>query len=82
VVPKQFTTSVIQLKDGRILTGVIVGETDETQLIQTEKEQISISRSEIEESRNTGKSLMPDGQLDTLTPQQVRDLLGFVMYRR
>jgi putative heme-binding domain-containing protein len=81
VVPRQFTTSVVALKDGRVITGVIVSETEQTLVIQTDKEQLSVSREDIEETRNTGKSLMPDGMLDTLTEEQVRDLFGFMMPR-
>jgi len=82
VVPKQFTTSVIALKDGRVITGVIVSETDQTLVIQTDKEQLSVSRGDVEESKNSGKSLMPDGMLDPLTPEQVRDLFGFMMPKK
>jgi putative heme-binding domain-containing protein len=81
VVPKQFTTSVIALQDGRVITGVVISETEQTLVIQTDKEQLSVARSDIEETKNTGKSLMPDGMLDTLTPEQVRDLFGFMMPR-
>ncbi|MEY2724168.1 MAG: hypothetical protein RLZZ458_35, partial [Planctomycetota bacterium] len=82
VVPKQFTTSVIALKDGRILTGVIVTSTEQTLAIQTDKEQITVARSDVEETRDTGKSLMPDGMLDKLTEDQVRDLFAFIMFRK
>ena len=77
--PKQFTTSVIALKDGRVITGVIVSETDQSVVVQTDKEQLTLARSDVEESKNSGKSLMPDGMLDPLTPEQVRDLFGFMM---
>ena len=82
VVPKQFTTSVIALKDGRVITGVVISETEQTLVIQTDKEQLSVARGDVEETKNTGKSLMPDGMLDTLTPEQVRDLFGFMMPRK
>ncbi|MEY3458636.1 MAG: hypothetical protein RL215_1793, partial [Planctomycetota bacterium] len=82
VVPRQFTTSVIALRDGRILTGVIVSSTEQTLAIQTDKEQITVARSDVEETRDTGKSLMPDGMLDKLTEEQVRDLFGFMMLRK
>jgi putative heme-binding domain-containing protein len=65
----------VALKDGRVITGVVVSETDETFVIQTDKEQLSVSKSDVEETRNTGKSLMPDGMLDSLTVEQVRDLV-------
>lgn len=79
VVPKQFTTSVVALNDGRIITGVVVSQTEQTLVIQTDKEQFSVSAADVEESRNTGKSLMADGMLDALTSEQVRDLIGFIM---
>jgi len=82
VVPKQFTTSVIALKDGRVITGVVVSETEQSLVIQTDKEQLTVARDDVEESRNSGKSLMPDGMLDTLTEEQVRDLFGFMMPRK
>ena len=82
VVPKQFTTSVIALKDGRVITGVIVSETEQSLVIQTDKEQLTVARDDVEESRNSGKSLMPDGMLDTLTDEQVRDLFGYMMPRK
>jgi putative membrane-bound dehydrogenase-like protein len=82
VVPKQFTTSVIAMTDGRVITGVIVSETEQTLVVQTDKEQLTIARDDVEETKNTGKSLMPDGMLDPLTPEQVRDLFAFMMPRR
>jgi len=82
VVPKQFTTSIIALQSGRIVTGVVVAETDQTVTVQTDKEVKVIAVSDIDERTRTGKSLMPDGLLDSLNEQQVIDLLAFVMHRR
>lgn len=82
VVPKQFTTSVVALKEGRVITGVVVSQTDTNLVIQTDKEQLTVPRSEIDQMRNTGKSLMPDGILDAMTAEQVRDLFGFMIPRK
>jgi putative membrane-bound dehydrogenase-like protein len=82
VVPKQFTTSVLVLQDGRIVTGVVVSETEQTLVVQTDREQITLAVSEVSERRNTGQSLMPDGLLDKLTEQEVLDLFGFIMFRK
>ena len=81
-VPKQYTTSVIALKSGRVITGVVVGETASVLSVQTDKELTKIAASDIEERTRTNKSLMPDGLLDLLTEEQVIDLLGFVQKRR
>jgi mono/diheme cytochrome c family protein len=56
-----------------------VSETEQAVVIQTDKEQLTVARGDVETIRKTGKSLMPDGMLDTLTPEQVRDLFAFMM---
>ncbi len=82
VVPKQFTTSVIALNSGRIITGVVVAETSQTLTLQTDKEQTVIAVADIDERQNTGKSLMPDGLLDSLSNDHRRNLIAFIMKRR
>jgi putative membrane-bound dehydrogenase-like protein len=82
VVPKQFTTSVIALQNGRVVTGVVIGETEKAITVQTDKEQLTLATEDIEQRRNSGKSLMPDGMIDALTPEQVRDLFAFMMLKR
>lgn len=82
VVPKQFTTSVIALNNGRVVTGVVIGETEKAITVQTDKEQLTLATDDIEQRKNSGKSLMPDGMLDALTPEQVRDLFAFMMLKR
>jgi putative membrane-bound dehydrogenase-like protein len=82
VVPKQFTTSIIALTSGRVITGVVIGETDQAIVVQTDKEQLTFAIDEIDERTRTTKSLMPDGLLDPLTETEIRDLIAFVMHRR
>ena len=80
-VPKQYTTSVIALKSGRVITGVVVGETASVLSVQTDRELMKIAVSDVDERSRTNKSLMPDGLLDALTAAQVRDLVAFVQRR-
>ena len=81
-VPKQFTMSTIVLESGRLVNGVVVAETANTITVQTDKEQKVVAVSDIAERVRTSKSLMPDGLLDSLTPDQVRDLVAFIRQRR
>ena len=78
-VAADFRATLYRLADGRSLTGVIVEQTEKTLTLQTATERISIARDEIEESKPTGQSLMPDGLLQPLTPDQIRDLLAYLM---
>jgi hypothetical protein len=43
---------------------------------------MTIAASDIDERTRTNKSLMPDGLLDPLTEEQVRDLIAYVRKRR
>ncbi len=79
VVPKQFTTSVILLEDNRVITGVVVSQTEQTLVVQTDKELLTLAKSDVQSMKDTGKSLMPEGILDTLKPDEVRDLIRFIM---
>jgi len=82
VVPRQFIVTAIGLRSGRQIHGVVIAETSSTITVQTGKEQIVIDLAEIDERVLSGKSLMPEGLLDALSRDQVRDLIAFVMQRR
>jgi hypothetical protein len=47
--------------------------------VQTQEKQLTIPRDDIEQIEPTSVSLMPDGQLNNLTAEQVRDLAGYLM---
>lgn len=76
----EYRLSIIVLKDGRVLNGIVASSNDQTLTLQTAKERTVIERSEIEEVKTSDKSLMPDGQLQTLTADQIRDLVGYLMH--
>ena len=48
-------------------------------MVQTDRDLLTIARDDIEDSRDTGLSLMPDGLLDKLEKQDVRDLMTWIM---
>jgi putative heme-binding domain-containing protein len=78
-VAADFKATLYRFADGRTLTGVIVEQTEKTLTLQTATERPTIARDEIEESKTTGQSLMPDGLLQPFTPDQIRDLLAYLM---
>ncbi|MCA9052307.1 MAG: c-type cytochrome, partial [Planctomycetaceae bacterium] len=78
-ISKNFKMSVVLLDDGRVLNGVVTNPTDRTITLQTPAEPVVIDRESIEEIRETELSLMPEGQLDRLTPDEVRDLIAYLM---
>lgn len=65
--------------DGRVYTGLLAAETSQTvTLRRAEGAEDTISRDQIEELIPSGKSLMPEGLEQKLTPHQLADLLEFL----
>jgi putative membrane-bound dehydrogenase-like protein len=79
LVAADFRMSVFRLHDGQSVSGVIVEQTDKTLTIQTQQERVTIPKDDIEQTRSSNLSLMPDGLLTPLSADQVRDLVGYLM---
>jgi putative heme-binding domain-containing protein len=71
---------IVLTLDGRVHSGMIVdeGATSMT-LRKSEGATTSILRVEIEEVKNTGMSLMPDGFEDAMDHQAIADLIAYLM---
>ncbi|MDZ4686091.1 MAG: c-type cytochrome, partial [Planctomycetaceae bacterium] len=66
-------------QDGKAFTGIITAETSASiTLRQAEGKDQTILRSEIEELRSTGLSLMPVGFEKNITVEQMADLISFL----
>lgn len=79
VVNKDFRLSIVRLADGRVHNGLIVSQDGQRVVIQTAKEKLTILREEIEQIALTTMSPMPDGILQPMTDDQVRDLIAYLM---
>jgi len=79
VVPADFRMSVVELKDGRVLTGVVVQQTDRVFVVQTQQERVPIDRQQVQAIQPTNQSLMPDNLLQGLSLEEVRDLIAYLM---
>ena len=70
---------VVLTNDGRTLTGLLAEETPAAiRLRRAEGLEDVIPRNAIEAIRPTGRSLMPDGLEQVLTPRDVADLIAFL----
>jgi putative heme-binding domain-containing protein len=79
LVPADYKLSVLTMKDGRALSGFISTQNDQTLTLRTMTSTETLPRAEVTKTETSAQSLMPEGLLDTLTPQQRRDLFGFLM---
>ena len=65
--------------DGRVLNGLVVSQDGQRLVLQTATEQIVLAADELEETKPTSKSAMPDGLLQALNDEEVRDLVAYLM---
>ena len=79
VVPADYKLSTITLKDGRVLSGFISAQNPQTLTLRTMTETQTLDRTTVAKTEASPQSLMPEGILDALKPEQIRDLFGFLM---
>jgi putative heme-binding domain-containing protein len=79
-VSPEFLEYGVALDDGRVLTGLVAAETPSSITLRgREGVEQTILRRNIEELSSTGKSLMPEGLEKAITPQEMTDLIGFLL---
>lgn len=77
-VAANFRSVSVTLADGRVLSGVVGEQNERTVKLLTAQEPQTLDRKEIEEITQTTQSLMPEGMLQNLSPEQIRNLVGYL----
>jgi len=75
---RDYRMSIVTTKGGRVVTGLQVESTPTRLTLQTATEKIVLDRNDIEEVTESPLSIMPEGQLNSLSKDEVRDLIGFL----
>lgn len=78
-IAEAYRTTVVELKDGRTLTGLVVQLRPNVIELQTADRLMIIDRRDVERMKRNNRSLMPEGLLRELDPQSIRDLFRFLM---
>jgi putative heme-binding domain-containing protein len=78
IVAKDYTTTLVWLNDARFINGILKATTDSTISLQTDTALVVVEKSDIETQKDSPNSLMPEGQLETLTQDEVRDLVAYL----
>lgn len=80
LVESQYTQYVVTDQKGRLYTGLLAQETAASiTLVESEDLQNTLLRKDIREIRATGQSLMPEGLEETVSPQEMADLMTFIL---
>jgi putative heme-binding domain-containing protein len=77
-VAHEYTLTNVATSDGRLLSGIIREQNERSLTIQTANERIVLPREDVEALKPSSVSMMPEGQLERLTPQEIRDLFAYL----
>jgi putative heme-binding domain-containing protein len=78
VVPFDYKMTAFALADGRVVTGLVKKETPQAVTVRTVNEAVVIPVADIETRKPTPHSVMPEGLLDALKDDEVRDLIAYL----
>jgi putative membrane-bound dehydrogenase-like protein len=79
VIGADWQLAVATLKDGRVVSGSIAQEADATVTFRTPDGPATVERAQIKSLERMNTSLMPQGLLDDLPPDDIRDLFSYLM---
>ena len=74
-----YQMQIVATTNGRVITGLLVEESDNAITVQTSTEKVIVPRDEIEEQKISDASMMPEGILQKMTHDEVRDLFAYLM---
>ena len=78
VIPNDYRTSNIETKDERSITGIMTKQDDNAITVVTANETLVIPRNELKSVSQTELSMMPEGLLQAISAEEVRDLLAYL----
>ena len=79
VIRKEYFNYVVETKDGRVLTGLLVETTPQAVTILDAKNQrTQVAQEDVAQIERAAQSIMPEKILDDLDADQVRDLIRYL----
>ena len=78
-VAKNFTVTTANLRDGRSIDGLVVTDDARVLELKTTTGVTRLQKTEIETTRQSDLSMMPEGLLQGMTQDQLRDLFAYLM---
>lgn len=77
-IPNDYRTSNIETKDDRSITGIVTKQDDTAITVVTANDTIVLPRNEVKSISQTELSMMPEGLLQAISEDEVRDLLAYL----
>lgn len=73
-----YRVTVVELKDGRVINGIVKAEDANTITLQTATDRVVVATQDIEDRQQQPVSMMPEGLLNRLTIEDIRDLVKYL----
>jgi putative membrane-bound dehydrogenase-like protein len=80
VIPKEYAATVLNLADGRVITGIVKAETPAALTVVTERETLTIAVADVEKRVLSTSSMMPDDLTKNLSVHEVRSLFAYLQH--
>jgi putative heme-binding domain-containing protein len=80
LVPNEYRVTLVRTDDGRLVTGILIGESNDALTLRTENETLTIALSEIDERKLDSISMMPEDQLATLDEEEAAALIAYLRH--
>lgn len=78
VLGNDYRMTILELADGRVISGLIKQETDSGLTVRTLNDTVLIAKNEVEHRELSSLSMMPEGLLDRMQPTEIRDLIAYL----
>jgi putative heme-binding domain-containing protein len=78
VIQKEYAAAIVELKDGRTLTGILRGDPGKTITLLLANETLTIPSDDIETLKTTTTSMMPDDVVKTVKDHEFRALIAYL----
>ncbi|QDV55980.1 PVC-type heme-binding CxxCH protein [Rosistilla oblonga] len=78
LVGRDYQTTMVVTLDGRVINGLLKEENESAIVLQTANERLVIDRDDIDTRQLAETSMMPEGQLDQMKPDEARDLIAYL----
>jgi putative membrane-bound dehydrogenase-like protein len=77
-IPNAYRTATVELRNGRVLAGIVSAEDASVVVVQTPNERVPVPRADITSLVRSDVSMMPEGLLTPLNDADVRDLIAYL----
>jgi len=78
VLGNEYRMTTILTIDGRVISGLVMKETDSAVTLRTFNDTVVVAKDDIDQRKLSELSVMPEGQLDHMADNEVRDLIAYL----